>query len=76
MCFLAGRGKSIWDTFSHTQGKTLNGDNGDVACDSYHKYKEDVQLLQELGVSGRERERQKMEPGCRIQGRVNRLDEY
>ncbi|MBB6636016.1 GH1 family beta-glucosidase [Cohnella thailandensis] len=46
-----GRGLSIWDTFSHTPGKVKNGDNGDVACDSYHRYKEDVQLLKELGVS-------------------------
>ncbi|MCT2537211.1 GH1 family beta-glucosidase [Aquibacillus koreensis] len=45
-----GRGKSIWDTFSYTPGKVLNGDNGDVACDSYHRYPEDVQLMKELGV--------------------------
>jgi beta-glucosidase len=46
-----GRGPSIWDTFSHTPGKTHNGDTGDVADDSYHRYKEDVQLLKALGVS-------------------------
>ncbi|MFX8278032.1 family 1 glycosylhydrolase, partial [Acinetobacter baumannii] len=34
-----GRGKTIWDTFSHTPGKVLNNDTGDVACDFYHKYK-------------------------------------
>jgi beta-glucosidase len=45
-----GRGPSLWDVFSHTQGKTHNGDTGDVACDSYHLYKEDVQLLKNLGV--------------------------
>jgi beta-glucosidase len=45
-----GRGPSIWDTFSHTPGKTHNGDTGDVADDSYHRYKEDVQLLKNLGV--------------------------
>ena len=33
-----GRGPSIWDTFSHTPGKTINGDHGDVACDHYHRY--------------------------------------
>lgn len=45
-----GRGPSIWDTFSHTPGKTYHGETGDVADDSYHRYKEDVQLLKNLGV--------------------------
>ncbi len=45
-----GRGPSIWDTFSHTPGKTFNGDSGDVADDSYHLYKEDVKLLKNLGA--------------------------
>jgi len=45
-----GRGPSIWDTFSHTPGKTFEGDTGDVAADSYHRYKEDVKLLHDLGV--------------------------
>ncbi|HEY2468143.1 MAG TPA: GH1 family beta-glucosidase [Terracidiphilus sp.] len=47
-----GRGPSIWDTFSHTPGKIVNGDTGDVADDSYHLYKEDIRLLRELGVNG------------------------
>jgi beta-glucosidase len=46
-----GRGPSLWDTFSHTPGKTFHGETGDVADDSYHRYKEDVQLLKALGVS-------------------------
>src|ERR1700684_4012223 len=46
-----GRGPSIWDTFSHTPGKTFHGETGDVADDSYHLYKEDIQLLKALGVS-------------------------
>ena len=46
-----GRGPSVWDAFSHTPGKTHNGDTGDVADDSYHLYKEDVKLLKALGVS-------------------------
>jgi beta-glucosidase len=46
-----GRGPSVWDTFSHTAGKTYQGETGDVACDSYHLYKEDVKLLRNLGVS-------------------------
>lgn len=45
-----GRGESIWDRFSHTPGKTVNGDTGDVACDHYHRYKEDVRLMAELGL--------------------------
>jgi beta-glucosidase len=45
-----GRGPSIWDTFSHTPGKTVNGDTGDVACDHYHRWREDVDLIADLGV--------------------------
>jgi beta-glucosidase len=45
-----GKGPSIWDTFSHTPGKVFHGDTGDVACDSYHRYPEDVAMLQRLGV--------------------------
>jgi beta-glucosidase len=45
-----GRGPSVWDVFSHTPGKTHDGDTGDVADDSYHLYKEDVRLLKNLGV--------------------------
>jgi len=47
-----GRGQTNWDVFSHTPGKTFQGDTGDVADDSYHRYKEDVQLLKDLGVKG------------------------
>ncbi len=45
-----GRKPSVWDTFSHTPGKTFQGETGDVADDSYHLYKEDVQLLKNLGA--------------------------
>src|SRR5215471_10912078 len=45
-----GRKPSIWDTFSHTPGKTFQGQTGDIADDSYHRYKEDVKLLKSLGV--------------------------
>jgi beta-glucosidase len=45
-----GRGTTNWDVFSHTPGKVANGDTGDVACDSYHRYAEDHQLLKNLGV--------------------------
>ncbi len=46
-----GRGQSIWDVFSHTPGKIMNGDTGDVACDSYNRYQEDTQLLKTLGAT-------------------------
>jgi beta-glucosidase len=45
-----GRQPSVWDTFSKTPGKVANGDTGDVADDSYHRYKEDIRLLKGLGV--------------------------
>jgi beta-glucosidase len=45
-----GRGPSIWDSFSHTPGKTANGDTGDVACDHYHRWGEDLVLMRELGL--------------------------
>ena len=47
-----GRGISIWDTFSHTPGRTHNGDTGDVADDFYHRYKEDIALMKDLGLTG------------------------
>lgn len=45
-----GKGESIWDRFSHIPGKVLNGDTGDVACDHFHRYEEDIELMQSLGV--------------------------
>ncbi|WP_219506970.1 GH1 family beta-glucosidase [Nonomuraea ceibae] len=45
-----GRGPSIWDTFSHEPGRTRDGHTGDVACDHYHRWPEDVALMSELGV--------------------------
>jgi beta-glucosidase len=46
-----GRGASVWDTFSHTPGRTRDGDTGDVACDHYHRWPQDVALLGDLGVN-------------------------
>ncbi len=46
-----GRGPSIWDTFAATPGKVVNGENGDVACDHYNRYPEDVQLMKDMGTS-------------------------
>lgn len=45
-----GRGPSVWDTFSHTPGKTYKGETADVTDDDFHLYKEDVALMKELGV--------------------------
>src|SRR5512146_3194242 len=45
-----GRGESIWDRFSHTPGKVENGDTGDVACDHYHRWREDLALMKDLGL--------------------------
>ncbi|MEV6006373.1 GH1 family beta-glucosidase [Streptomyces sp. NPDC051976] len=45
-----GRAPSIWDTFSHTPGKVADGDTGDVACDHYHRWPEDLELMRALGV--------------------------
>jgi len=45
-----GKGASIWDAFCQIPGKVYNGDTGDVACDHYHKYKEDIALMKEMGL--------------------------
>jgi len=66
-----GRGVSIWDTFSHTKGKIRDGSNGDVACDSYHRFEDDRKLLERLGVNAyrfplRGRESSRMAKGVQI----------
>ena len=45
-----GRGPSIWDTYCQQAGRIANGDTGDVACDHYHRYPEDIGLMRDLGV--------------------------
>lgn len=45
-----GKGLSVWDRFSHEEGKVFDGHTGDVACDHYHLYAEDVQLMKEIGL--------------------------
>ncbi len=45
-----GRGPSIWDTFSHLPGKIDNGHNADEACDHYHRYSEDVQIMKDMSL--------------------------
>lgn len=47
-----GKGESIWDRFSHISGNVLNDDTGDIACDQYHKYKDDIKLMKALGLKG------------------------
>jgi beta-glucosidase len=46
-----GRGPSIWDTFSHQPGNVRGGDTGDIACDSYYRYREDIALLASFGLN-------------------------
>jgi len=45
-----GRGETIWDRFSHTPEKVYDNQNGDVACDHYHRYREDIRLMKEIGL--------------------------
>lgn len=45
-----GRTPSIWDTYCDIPGRVLNGDTGEIACDHYHKYKEDIALMKEIGI--------------------------
>lgn len=45
-----GRGESIWDVFSHQEGKVFDNHTGDIACDHYHRYKDDIRLMASLGI--------------------------
>jgi hypothetical protein len=46
-----GRGMTVWDEYSHTPGKVANDDNGDVATDHYHRYREDIELMKQMGIN-------------------------
>ena len=46
-----GKGESIWDRFAHTAGTIKNGDTGDVACDSYHRWREDIALMRTMNLN-------------------------
>ena len=46
-----GRGPSIWDRFSHEPGRVANGETGDVTSDHYHRWREDVDLMAEIGLT-------------------------
>jgi beta-glucosidase len=45
-----GKGESIWDRFAHTPGKIARNENGDIACDHYHRYQEDIDIMHRIGV--------------------------
>lgn len=45
-----GKGESIWDKFSHIPGKIVNGETGDIACDHYHRFHEDVNIMADIGL--------------------------
>jgi beta-glucosidase len=47
-----GKGPSIWDTFTHQPGRVIDGSNGDIACDHYHRLEEDLDLMSRLGLGG------------------------
>ena len=47
--YLLGKGLGIWDKYSHS-GKTDNNATGDIACDSYHKYREDIKIMKDMKV--------------------------
>lgn len=46
-----GKGESIWDRFCRTPGKVQDGDRGDVACDFYHRYRDDIKLMKEISLN-------------------------
>ncbi|HVN19229.1 MAG TPA: GH1 family beta-glucosidase [Dongiaceae bacterium] len=46
-----GKGESVWDRFAHTPGKIKNGDTGDIACDSYHRWREDIALMRAMNLN-------------------------
>ena len=48
--FEDGKGLNIWDTFSHQEGRVYNADNGDIACDHYHRFEEDLDIMVQLGI--------------------------
>ena len=45
-----GKGESIWDHFTHKKGKVKTGENGDVACDFYHRYESDIELMHKMNI--------------------------
>ena len=52
-----GAGASIWHRFAHTPGRTFRGQTGDIACDSYHRWPEDLRLMREIGLSAADQDK-------------------
>src|SRR5581483_5028651 len=73
-----GRGVSVWDTFSRTPGKVRGGDTGDIACDSYHRYREDAELIASLGLNSHRLSISwpRIQPGGRGPANQKGLDHY
>ncbi|MEY9907301.1 beta-glucosidase [Catenulispora sp. MAP12-49] len=73
-----GRTPSIWDTFSHTPGKTSNGDTGDMAVGHYHRFRDDVALMKQLGLGAYRFSTSwpRIQPGGRGPANIEGLDFY
>jgi beta-glucosidase len=73
-----GRGTSVWDTFSRAPGNVRGGDTGDIACDSYHRYREDVALMASLGLNAHRLSVSwpRVQPGGRGPANQKGLDHY
>ena len=46
-----GKGRNVWDIYTHEPGHIFGGHNGDIACDHYHRFREDVSLMKEIGLN-------------------------
>lgn len=46
-----GKGRNVWDIYTHDPGHIFGGHNGDIACDHYHRFREDVSLMKEIGLN-------------------------
>ncbi|MCX7942756.1 MAG: family 1 glycosylhydrolase, partial [Dictyoglomaceae bacterium] len=46
-----GKGETVWDRFTHTPGTIYQNQNGDIACDHYHRWKEDVEIMEFIGLN-------------------------
>jgi beta-glucosidase len=73
-----GKSESIWDRFAHTPGKIRGGDTGDVACDSYHRFEEDIALVKAMGLHSYRYSISwpRVQPGATGPGNARGLDYY
>jgi beta-glucosidase len=76
--FEDGRGVSIWDTYARQPGRVVNGETGEVAADHYHRYRDDVALMREIGLSAYRFSIAwpRVQPGGRGPGNPRGLDFY